>query len=92
MGDLLAEKGKGIFRNELPRRRCPDGEGKKDFSERTNGNGHFAISSEEWMQSRQMTLDARKGTKHGEGPKNVFVVFAPVPVVVANPSFLICFL
>ena len=39
-----------------------------------------------------MTLGARKSTKRGEGPKNVFVAFAPVPVVVANFFFLICLL
>ena len=38
-----------------------------------------------------MTLDTRKSAKRSEGPKNVFAVFASVPVVVANLFFLIGF-
>ena len=38
-----------------------------------------------------MTLDTRKSTKHGEGPKNVSVASATVPVVLADLFYLICF-
>ena len=89
------EKGKGIFQNEFPRRRFSDEEGKRDFPERANENGHFAISSEEWAQSRQVTLDTRKTHEKVpnavKGQKMFMLVFAPAPVVAANLFLAICF-